>query len=62
MPAVLTVVGPCGRSLRLAWRPPSHDGGAPVLLHELQMRPCGAAALATGVPDEWLLMYQVCAS
>ena len=36
-----------------------HDGGAPVQMHELQMRPRGAAALATGMPDEWLLMYQV---
>ena len=47
------------RSLRLTWRPPMHDGGAPVQMHELQMRPSGTAALATGMPDEWLLMYQV---
>ena len=47
------------RSLRLAWRSPAYDGGAPVLMHELQMRPYETAALATGIPDEWSLMYQV---
>lgn len=43
----------------LKWVAPAADGGSPVTQHQLEMRPKCATAIEAGIPDEWLLVYQV---
>ena len=58
-PPAPRIVGLDRTAAELKWGSPAADGGSPVTQHQLEMRPKCATAIEAGIPDEWLLVYQV---
>ena len=46
-------------SATLVWAGPGEDGGSPVTHYAVQLQPASPAAVADGMPPEWVVVYTV---
>lgn len=58
-PSHVRALGSSLTSATLVWAGPAEDGGSPVTHYAVQLQPASPAALADGMPPEWVVVYTV---
>lgn len=58
-PSHVRALGSNLTSATIVWAGPEQDGGSPLTHYAVQLQPKSAAAVANGLPLEWVVVYQV---